>query len=98
MRDLAKHLSVRTLTLQFAFVAIVALSIAGLSRQSPLLEWSALVAAFILVAADPLTRRNKAGAAPTAERVKDPAIKRMIFDPNTALPTPVSTTPITSKV
>jgi hypothetical protein len=96
MRDLAKHLSVRTLTLQFIFVAVVALSIAGLSRQSPLLEWSALVATFILVVADPLTRRNKAGAKENAKRVKDLAMKRAIFEPN-APATPVST-PIPSKV
>ena len=91
MRDLAKNFSVRTLTLRVIFVAIVAVSIAGLSRQSPLLKWSALVATLILVVADPLTSHNKAGATPTAEGVEDSAIKRKIFNPDkTAQATPVS--------
>jgi hypothetical protein len=99
MRDLAKNLSVRTLTLQFIFVAIVAISIAGLSWRSPLLKWSALVATLILVVADPLTRHNKAGATPIAEVVKDSAIKRKNLDPKkTAQATPVSSTLIASKV
>lgn len=98
MRDLAKRLSVRTLTLPFIFVAMVAVSIAGLSLQSPLLEWSALVATFILVVADPMTRRNKTAATRTTEGVKDSAMKRTIFDPNTARATPMSATPIASKV
>jgi len=97
MRDLAKHLSVRTLTLQFIFVAIVAMSIAGLSWESPLLKWSSLVATLILVVADPLTSHQKAGTTPTAEGVEDSAIKRKIFDPNKTAPaTPVSRTLIAS--
>ena len=99
MRDLATKLSVRTLTLQVIFVAIVAVSVAGLSRTSPLLEWSALVATLILVVADPLTSHNKAGATPTAERVEGSAIARKIFDPNkTAQATPGSSALIASKV
>lgn len=99
MRDLAKNLSVRTLTLQFIFVAVVAVSIAGLARKSPLLEWSALAATLILLVADPLTSDNKAGATPTAERVEDSAVARKIFDPNKTVPaTPVSSTLIASKV
>src|ERR1700730_4414850 len=82
MRDLATKLSVRTLTLQVIFIVIVAVSVAGLSRKSPLLEWSALVATLILVVADPLTSHNKAGATPTAEGVEDSAIARKIFDSN----------------
>jgi hypothetical protein len=99
MRNLAKHLSVRTLTLQFIFVAIVAMSIAGLSWESPLLKWSALVATLILVVADPLTSDQKAGATPTAEGVEDSAIKRAIFDPSKTAPsTSASSTLIASKV
>ena len=99
MRDLATKLSVRTLTLQVIFVAIVAVSVAGLARTSPLLEWSALVATLILVVADPLTSHNKAGATPTAERVEDSAIARKIFDPNkTAQAKPGSSPLIASKV
>ena len=99
MRDLATKLSVRTLTLQVIFVAIVAVSVAGLAQKSPLLEWSALVATLILVVADPLTRHNKAGATPTAERVEDSAIARKIFDSNkTAQAQPGSRTLIASKV
>jgi hypothetical protein len=99
MRDLAKHLSVRTLTLQVIFVAIVAVSIVGLSRQSPLLEWSAMVATLILVVADPLTRFKKAAATRTAEGVEDSAIKRKIFNPNIPPQArPVPGAPIASKV
>jgi hypothetical protein len=99
MRDLATKLNVRTLTLQVIFVAIVAVSVAGLARKSPLLEWSALVATLILVVADPLTSHNKAGATPSAGRVEDSAIARKIFDPNKTVPaTPVSSTLIASKV
>lgn len=99
MRDLAKNFSVRTLALQVIFVAIVAVSVAGLSRQSQLLTWSALVATLILVVADPLTRRNRAGATQAAEAKEDSAIKRKIFSPNKTAPvTPVSSALIASKV
>ena len=98
MRDLAKKLSVRTLTLQFIFVALIAVSIAGLSQNSPLLEWSALVATLILVVADPLTSHNKASVAPTAEGVEDSAIKRKILDPKKTDPPPLPSTLIVSKV
>jgi hypothetical protein len=98
MRDLAKNFSVRTLTLQVIFVTVVAVSIAGLSLRSPLLEWSALVATLILVIADPLTRRNNAPAARTAEGVEESAINRKVFAPNTAQATPVSGALIASKV
>jgi hypothetical protein len=99
MRDLAKNFSVRTLSLQVIFVAIVAVSIAGLSRHSPLLKWSALVATLILIVADPLTRRNKAAATRTAAQVEDSAIKRKILNPNIpAQAKPVSGALIASKV
>jgi hypothetical protein len=81
MRNLAKNISMRTLTLRVIFVAIIAVSVAGLSRHSPLLEWSALVATLFLVIADPLNSHNNA-AAPTAEGVDDSAIKGKIFNPN----------------
>jgi hypothetical protein len=99
MRDLAKTFSVRTLTLQVIFVIIVAISVAGLSRQSPLLEWSALGATLFLIVADPLTSFNKAGATPVAEGVEDSAIKRELLNSNkTAQATPVSAALIASKV
>jgi hypothetical protein len=99
MRDLAKTFGARILTLQVIFVAIIVVAIAGLSRQSTLLEWSALVATILLVVADPLTIRNKVGATPTTEVVEDPAIERKIFNPNkTGQTTPVSSNLIASKV
>jgi hypothetical protein len=88
MRNLAKNISIRTLTLRVIFVAIIAVSVAGLSRHSPLLEWSALVAALFLVIADPLNSHNNA-AAPTAEGVDDSAIKGKIFNPNKTAQAPL---------
>jgi hypothetical protein len=79
MRYLAKTFSVKTLTLQLVFVAIIAVSIAGVARHSPLLEWSALVATLVLLVADPLTSHAKAGATP---RVENSAVKRKILAPN----------------
>jgi len=99
MRNLANNFKVRTLIVQVIFVAIVAVAIAGLSRQSTLLEWSALVATVFLVVADPLTSRHKAGATPTAEGVEDSAVKREILSSSkTAQATPVSGALIASKV
>jgi hypothetical protein len=94
MRNLAKTISVRILTLQVVFVAIIAVAIVGLSRQSPLLECSALVATVLLVVADPLTIANKVGATATAKAVEAPAIERKIFNPNkvgqaTSVPKPL---------
>jgi hypothetical protein len=80
MRNLAKNISIRTLTLRVIFVAIIAVSVLGLSRHSPLLEWSALVSTLFLVIADPLNSHDNA-AAPTAEGVDDSAIKEKIFNP-----------------
>ena len=84
MRDLAKTFSLRNLTLQAIFVAIIVVAIAGLSRQSLLLEWSALVATILLVVADPLTVPNKVramplSALPAAQVIPTPAIERKIF-------------------
>lgn len=82
MRYLAKNFSVKTLTLQLIFVAIIAVSIAGVARHSPLLEWSALIAIFVLLVADPLASHDKVGATPSTAGVKDSAVSRRIFTPN----------------
>ncbi len=99
MGNLANNFNVRTLILQVIFVAIIAVSIAGVARQSLLLEWSALIATLLLLVVDPLTSGDKVGATPTAEAVKDSAIKGTIFNlHNTAQATPGSGTLIASKV
>lgn len=85
MRNLAKKVSMRTLTLRVIFVAIIAVSVAGLSRHSQLLEWSALVATLFLVVADPLNSHDNVPA-PTAEGVDSSAIKEKIFNPSKAAP------------
>lgn len=83
MHNLAKTFSIRTLMLHVAFIAVVAVSIAGLSRQSPLLMWTGLVATVLLVVvADPLTSPNKAGVVSTVEGREDSAIKRKPVMPN----------------
>ena len=82
MRYLAKNFSVRSLILQVIFVTIMVVCIAGVSRHSPLLEWSALVATLVLLVADPLTSHNKAGATPRAAGMGDSAVKRNILSPN----------------
>jgi hypothetical protein len=79
MRYLAKNFGVKTLTLQVIFVAIIAVSIAAVARHSPLLEWSVLGATLVLLVADPLTSRDKAGATP---RVENSAVKGKILAPN----------------
>ena len=76
MRYLAKNFSVKTLISQVIFVAIIAVSIAGVARHSPRLEWSVLVATLVLLVADPLTSRNRASATP---RVEKSAIQRKIL-------------------
>ena len=98
MRNLAKSISIKTLTSRVISVAIIAVPVIGLSRHSPLLEWSALVATLFLVVADPLNSRDNAPA-PTAEGVDDSAIKGKIFNPNkTAQATLGSGALIASKV
>ncbi len=84
MRYLAKNFSVKTLTLQLIFVAIIAVSIAGVARHSPLLEWSALVAILVLLVADPLASHDKVAATPSTAGVKDSAVRRRILAPNKA--------------
>jgi len=66
MRHLAWNLSLRTLTLQLIFAAVVGVCMMGVSRHSPLLEWSALGATLALLVADPLTSPHKVGATPKA--------------------------------
>ena len=85
MRNLAKNVSMKTLTLRVIFIAIIAVSVAGLSRHSPLLDWTALVATLFLVVADPLNSNNNV-AAPTAEGADNSAIKEKIFSPNKTAP------------
>lgn len=98
MRDLAKTLSIRTVFLQLIVLAIIAAAIAGLSWQSPLLEWFALVASILLVIADPLTVRNKGGAKPIAEVAEHGASEQKISTPNKkAQVAPVSKTLVASK-
>ncbi len=79
MRYLAKNFSAKTLLLQVLFVAIIAVSIAGVARHSPRLEWSVLVATLVLLVADPLTSRDRASATP---RVEKSAVERKILAPN----------------
>ena len=99
MRTLAKHFSVRTLTLEVIFVVIIAVSIAGVSRHSLLLGLSALVATLLLVVADPLTTHYKAGPIPAATTADAPAISGRIFNPNKTAPAmPGSRALIASKV
>ena len=98
MRNLAKTISIKTLTLRVIFAAIIAVPVIGLSRNSPLLGWSALVATVFLVIADPLNSHDHAPAT-TAEGVGDSAIKGKILNPNKTVQAPLgSGTLIASKV
>jgi len=82
MRYLAQNFSVRTLLLQLIFVAIIAVSIAGVARHSLLLAACALVATLALLVADPLTSHDKAGATPSTAGVEDSAVQRKILATN----------------
>ena len=79
MRYLAKNIGVRSLLLHVLFVTIVAVCLAGVSRHSLVLEWSPLVAALVVLIADPLANLDKADAAPTPSRVQEAAATMKIL-------------------
>jgi hypothetical protein len=95
MQYLAKNFSARTFAFQAIFVAIIGVCIAGVSRHSLLLEWSPLVATFVLLIADPLTSPHKASVQASvqanASAAPDSAVKRKVLSPSQATPSPAGT-------